>query len=245
MATRPARFPWSEAELRKRVGAAVSDYWSARSGQSKKQQTAGVSDTGKRGEITGGQHLNAFLELICEVVRAAGFRDSEMRKSSGVELPGYFRPQKKWDLVVVRGSRLCAALEMKSQAGPSFGNNYNNRSEEAIGSSTDFWVAYREGALGRQQPWLGYFLLVEESPRSTSPVRLAKAVFEPMPVFYNTSYLERYAILCKRLVLERNYSAASLLAAQRDGEGSFSEPDAELGFGVFAKSLFGHLLGIS
>jgi hypothetical protein len=27
---------------------------------------------------------------------------------------------------------------------PSFGNNFNNRSEEAIGSASDIWIAYRE-----------------------------------------------------------------------------------------------------
>lgn len=240
-----ALFPWSDVELKTRVADAVRAYWRARSGQSKRQKKAGVRDTGNRSEITAGQHLNAFLGLVCEVVRLAGFGEHEMRFDSGVELPGYYRPQKKWDLVVVRDKRLCAALEMKSQAGPSFGNNFNNRSEEAIGSSSDFWVAFREGALGEQQPWLGYFLLVEDSRRSTTPVRLAKSVFEPMPVFNQTSYLQRYGILCRRLVLERNYSAASLVAAPRDGGGAYSEPDAGLGFGTFVKSLFGHLVGVA
>ena len=90
-----------------------------------------------RGEVTGGQHLNAFCELVCDVVRLAGFDGEELRFRAGVELPGYNRPQKKRDMVVIRENRLCAALEMKSQVGPSFGNNFNNRSEEAIGSSAD------------------------------------------------------------------------------------------------------------
>ena len=166
-------------------------YWQARNNQSQRQIDAGAADAGTRGEVLGGQHLDGFASLLLEVIGAAGFRESEIRMATGVELPGYFRPTKKWDIVVVRDQKLCAAIEMKSQVGPSFGNNFNNRSEEAIGSSTDFWVAYREGALGPQQPWLGYFLMVEDSPRSQAPVRLAKAVFEPMPVFNNTSYLQR------------------------------------------------------
>ena len=144
--------------------------------------------------------------------------------------------------MVVRDGRLCAALEMKSQVGPSFGKNFNNRSEEAIGSATD-WVAYREGVLGSQQPWLGYFLLVEESPRSSSAIRLANAVFEPMPIFHGTSYMQRYAILLERLVLERNYNAASLIASPRGTEGLYTEPEPSIGFSRFAKSLFGHLVG--
>jgi hypothetical protein len=37
----------------------------------------------------------------------------------------------------LKGS-LVATVEVKSQVG-SFGNNFNNRVEEAIGSATDFW----------------------------------------------------------------------------------------------------------
>jgi len=238
-----ANFPWSDADLAVRVRKAVRSYWNARGGQSQRQRDSGSVDAGSRGEVTGGQHLNAFVELLCEVIRSAGFTDEEIRFKSGVELPGYFRPLKKWDIIVVRDGRLCAALEIKSQVGPSFGNNFNNRSEEAIGSSTDFWVAYREGALGSHQPWLGYLLLVEEAQASMTPVRLAKAVFEPMRVFSGTSYIQRYAILCRRLVLERNYNAAALLASPRGKTGSYSEPESALGFLPFAKSLFGHLVG--
>jgi hypothetical protein len=223
----------------------VKHYWDARKGQSQRQIDAGSPDPGTRGEVLGGQHLDGFARLLVEVVRAAEFSDGEIRMAVGVDLPGYFRPTKKWDIVVVRNNKLCAAIEMKSQVGPSFGNNFNNRSEEAIGSSADFWVAYREGALGPQQPWLGYFLLVEASPRSQAPVRLSKSVFEPMPIFNNTSYLERYAILCQRLVLERNYTASALIASPRAHDGDYFEPNAALSFGTFAKSLFGHLVGAS
>ena len=48
-----------------------------------------------------------------------------------VEIPGWYRPEKKWDLLVVADNKLLAGIEFKSQVG-SFGNNYNNRTEEAI-----------------------------------------------------------------------------------------------------------------
>jgi hypothetical protein len=238
------KFPWSEPELAERVRAAGASYWAARSGQSDRQRESGVvSDTGARSEVTGGKHLDGFCDLLCELIRAAGFDDSEIGFQNGVELPGFYRPLKKWDIVVTRDGRLCAALELKSQVGPSFGNNFNNRSEEAIGSSTDFWTAFREGAMGSHQPWLGYFLLVEDADKSRSPVRLAKAVFEPMKIFHGTSYLQRYAILCQRLVQERNYNAASLIIAPRGSDGCHTQPEPALSFHSFAKSLFGHLIG--
>lgn len=245
MSTSPVRFPWSDSELNQRIRESVKHYWDFRKGQAQRQIDAGSPDSGTRGEVLGGQHLDGFASLLVDVIRAANFDDGEIRMAAGVDLPGYFRPTKKWDIVVVRDKKLCAAIEMKSQVGPSFGNNFNNRSEEAIGSSTDFWVAYREGALGPQQPWLGYFLLVEDSPRSQLPVRLSKSVFEPMPIFNNTSYLERYAILCQRLVLERNYTASALIASPRAHDGDYTEPNTALSFGTFAKSLFGHLVGTS
>jgi len=36
------------------------------------------------------------------------------------------------------------AIELKSRVG-SFGNNVNNRTEEAIGNAADIWRAYEEG----------------------------------------------------------------------------------------------------
>ncbi len=245
MTTPSFRFPWTASELDGQIRSAVKHYWDARRGQAQRQIETGSRDAGTRGEVLGGQHLDGFERLLVDVIRAAGFAKDEIRMGVGVDLPGYFRPTKKWDVVVVRNGKLCAALEMKSQVGPSFGNNFNNRSEEAIGSSTDFWIAYREGVLGPQQPWLGYFLLVEDSPKSTATVRLANSVFEPMPILNNTSYLDRYAILCQRLVLERNYTASALIASPRAHDGGFSEPSTALSFAAFARSLFGHLVGSS
>lgn len=243
MATPPVpRFPWSDPEIGERVTGAVRAYWQARRGQAGKQKLKGATDAGARGEVTGGQHLNEFVALLCTVIREAGFDGDDLRFKKGVEIPGYYRPTKKWDIVVARDGRLCAAIEMKSQVGPSFGNNVNNRTEEAVGSSSDLWRAYKEGILGVHQPWLGYFFFLEEAPASTRPVRLAKSVFKPDPVFKGTSYAQRYEILCQRMLLERNYSAASLLVSPRGGTGTYAEPKPELAFAHFAKSLYGHLI---
>ena len=63
----------------------------------------------------------------------------------------------------MRDDQLIVVLEVKSQVGPSFGNNFNNRTEEAIGSALDLWTAYREGAFNKTiRPWLGYLFLLED-----------------------------------------------------------------------------------
>ncbi len=208
-------FPWTKEQLTEKVRGAVKAYWRGRGGQFKQQGRKGVSDTGKRGEVTGGQHLNAILALLTEVTLAAGFSKEEIKLNLGIELPGYYRPQKRWDMIVVRDGRLCAAVELKSQVG-SFGNNFNNRSEEAIGNSTDFWTAFREGAMGKETPWLGYFFLLEDAEKSTRPVGLKKSQFPPFPIFEGTSYAKRYEILCERLILERKYTKTALILAPRD-----------------------------
>jgi hypothetical protein len=235
-------FPWSEAEFSQRISEAVKAYWQYRKGQSKSQGKRGVRDAGTRGEVTGGQHLNAVLTLLVETARAAGFSPDEIKLNTGIELPGFFRPQKRWDVIVVRRDQLCAAVELKSQVG-SFGNNFNNRSEEAIGNSTDFWTAFREGRMGKVTPWLGYFFFLEQAEKSTRPVGLKKSIFPPFEIFEGTSYAERYAILCERLVLERKYTRTALLLAPRGKSGAYTELNPQLGLFGFATSLHAHLSG--
>lgn len=71
--------------------------------------------------------------LVAKFFSEAGFPASSIRINRGVDLPGYFRPSKQWDVVVVLNGILVAAFELKALGGPSFGNNANNRVEEALG----------------------------------------------------------------------------------------------------------------
>lgn len=122
--------------------------------------------------------------------------------------------------------RLIAALELKSQVGPSFGNNFNNRTEEAIGTAHDLWTAYRENAFGDQpRPFVGWLMLVEDCPASHTVVRDASPHFPVFNEFENASYLKRYDILCRRLTLEQLYTAAALITSPRDAihSGAYSE----------------------
>jgi hypothetical protein len=97
--------------------AAVRRYWLVREGQAQKQRESGTLDAGLRGAVTGGAHMDAMAELMESIFVDAGFAPSSISRRSAVELPGYFRPEKKWDLVVVHGDALAAAIEFKSQVG--------------------------------------------------------------------------------------------------------------------------------
>jgi hypothetical protein len=72
---------------------------------------------------------------------------------------------------VIHKGELIAAIELKSQVG-SFGSNFNNRTEEAIGTAHDFWTAYREETFGKQpRPFVGWLMLVEDALESRCAVR--------------------------------------------------------------------------
>ncbi|MBQ1064666.1 MULTISPECIES: PaeR7I family type II restriction endonuclease [Micromonospora] len=221
----------------RRLEEAVRSSWLVRESQAAKKLIGGKTDTGGRGAVTGGGHLDAMTELLAQLFRDAGFPDDAVRHRSGLEVPGYFRPAKKWDLVVVHDGELVAAVELKSHVGPSFGNNFNNRNEEAIGSAVDLRRAYDHGLLGRLRPWLGYVLLVEDAPGSTRPGTPRSGTFPIDPTFAGTSYVDRYVTLCKRLCAAGLYDATCLVTSSRDVDAPVRQPDPEVGFAAFVSSV--------
>ncbi|HTF42199.1 MAG TPA: PaeR7I family type II restriction endonuclease [Propionibacteriaceae bacterium] len=227
--------------LEKRVAAAVAHFWKTRDQQAKTQGSAARDrDRGARGAVTGGAQMDGFIGLLADLLGDAGIPDAIIYRKQGIELPGFFRATKQWDLLVVADGQLLASIELKSQVGPSFGNNYNNRSEEAVGNATDFWTAYRDGAFNKSpRPWLGYLMLLENTKRSTSPVRVEEPHFKVFEEFSVASYSDRYRLLCKKLVRERLYDAACFLLSSRNGgaKGRYAEPDRELSFANLAASL--------
>ena len=116
------------ADYERKARAAVQVFWSSRERARQKQNTSGTADRGERAGVTGGKNMDGFLALVVDIVRANGLAQAQVHQRRRVlTLPGYFRPTKLWDLLVMHEGRLIAALEFKSQAGPSFGNNANNR----------------------------------------------------------------------------------------------------------------------
>jgi Restriction endonuclease XhoI len=142
--------------------------------------------------------------------------------------------------VIVHNNELLAAVEFKSQVGPSFGNNFNNRTEEALGSATDIWAAYREGAFKpSSRPFLGYLMLLEDCPKSRAPVKVIEPHFSVFPEFKLASYRDRYAILIEKLLRDWLYDGASLLLSSESGAttGDYIEPHPELTFAKFVTPL--------
>jgi len=231
--------------VRQRFSQAVAAYWAVRAAQGKKQKAAGRSDQGARAAATGGKQMDGFISVIAELLAGAGVSSDEIHTRKAVQtLPGFFRPTKEWDLLVVRDDRLLLALEAKSQVGPSFGNNFNNRTEEAMGSALDLWTAFREGAFGNgPAPWLGYVLLLEDCEASRRPVTPREPHFHVFPEFRQASYAQRYELFCRKLVRERHYSSTAFLLSDRGSgaKGKFLEPADDLSVTQFAEALLAHV----
>ncbi|MEX2132047.1 MAG: PaeR7I family type II restriction endonuclease [Pseudohongiellaceae bacterium] len=230
-------------DVEKALAKAVKHFWKTRGTQHASQGTfSGKKDAGSRGAVTGGKHADGFVELIASIVRKAGLKDVEIRTNEKKKrtLPGYFRPTKEWDLVALSGNHIVAVVEVKSQVG-SFGNNFNNRVEEALGNATDFWQAYSRGLYTpSSRPWLGYLFMLQDSPDSSEPTkRVNLQPYSVDEIFQELSYAKRYEEVCLRLVRERMYDSACFFTSSAVGgaKGKFKQPNPELAIRNFAISL--------
>ena len=190
-----------------------------------------------------GKQLDAFLKLLTQVAVDAGVPEACIYLKNN-HIPGYFRATKDWDLIIVSPKKnLIAAIELKSQVG-SYGNNLNNRTEESLGSSEDFWTAFREHVFTcNQSPWLGHLIVVGKGKENTHAVKASVPRFPVRAQFKNSTYLDRYRILCQRLVLEHKYNAVALIATEN--KDSYENLAENLSIDTFINSFRGHLLGFA
>lgn len=224
---------------------AVATYWRTLEEQGARQAGGAATDRGRRAAVTGGKQMDGFCTLIKHVLLINGLKDSHVYMDAKLELPGYFRPTKKWDLLVVHNGVLLAAMEFKSQRGPSFGNNFNNRTEEAVGTGHDFATACREGILGDKHPmpWLGWVMLLEDCSRLNAPVEVAEPHFKVFREFKDASYAKRYELLLRKLVREKLYDCAAFITATAESgpAGDYIEPASDLTMRMFLANLGGHV----
>lgn len=224
---------------------AVKAFWGSRETARQRQIESGKADQGERAGVTAGKNMDGFLALVLDIIKANGLAHAEIHQNRMMlTLPGYFRPTKLWDILVIYKGELIAAIELKSQVGPSFGNNFNNRTEEAIGTAHDLWTAYREEAFGKQpRPFVGWLMMVEDASGSRSPVRDSSPHFPVFKEFKGASYLKRYDLLCQRLVQEQLYTTAALIAAERSAvdSGDFTNLSGMTSLKAFVTALAGHV----
>ena len=229
---------------------AIKAFWGAKDAATQAQIERGIQDVGSRSAVTAGKHLDAFVPLLRDIANSHGLDGLEFfigRKLPAI--PGYFRPTKEWDLIIMRGKMLVAAFELKS-IGSSFGNNMNNRTEEAIGTAHDFWTAFREGAFGKDAPtpFAGWIMIMADCEESTTPVSVSERHFQVFPEFKGASYAQRCDILCRRLIQEKLYTATALmLTPSTTGKqnGDFRHLSDTGSFRRFIATFAGHMTALA
>lgn len=222
----------------KLIASAVQFFW-----KTKKSQLSASTDKSNRGAVVGGKQMDGFVKIIKKAAINAGVPEKCIYTKNNY-LPGFFRSSKDWDFLIISPSKkLIAAIELKSQVG-SYGNNFNNRTEEALGSAVDLWTAFRENQFPNQQaPWVGYFMVVGKDEQSTTPVRNNESHYSVLPEFKTASYIDRYRILCQKLIQERHYTSVGLLWTS-DAK-SFGDVAAGISIRCFLNSFIGYLQGLS
>ena len=261
--------PLDLCDYERQARLAVEAFWGSRDAAAQAQADKGTKDAGSRGAVTAGKNMDGFLGLLSDIVRRNGLPNADIHLTKGVVvLPGFFRPTKQWDVVVMNGPTLVAVLELKSQVGPSFGNNFNNRCEEAIGSAQDVLTAYRENAFGDDvpRPFLGWLVHLHEChgaavcvctdkkkprkncPGSMKPIGVDEPHFPVMADFRSSpSYAKRYEIMCRKLMQEQLYDAACLLVSERTARdsGAYRELSGLTSLKTLVSGLAAHVAAVS
>jgi hypothetical protein len=231
--------------LDREISDAVRWYWETRAGQAKDQKVSENSTRGRRADVLGGNQMDGFAGLVEDILAENGVPRDSVVHDYHATLPGYFRHEKEWDTAVVHDGELLAAIEFKSQAS-SFGNNLNNRAEEAVGSNTDLLEAYEEGVFEPSPPpWVGYLMLMADNEASRNTPNLREPNFSADEEFQGATYVDRMELLCLRMLRKRLVNGAAFILSDRDDgiEGKYREPNKELRFERFARALTAHVSG--
>lgn len=232
-----------------RVSEAVKSFWTVRD----------------REGVRSGKTLDAFVELLTWIVHNNGLPEATVLTGRKAQLPGFFRPTKSWDVLIMDGGTLIAAIELKSIA-DSFGKNANNRNEEALGSGVDIKEAFEEDAFeGLTRLFTGYLILVEDCEATLSGVQIQIKHFRAMeefmlnpetreevyvknakgefPAVDGVSYMNRFDILCRRLMQKNLYTAASVIKSPRSAieDGEYSAVSRDTSIKAFLASLASHV----
>lgn len=225
-------------KFRKEIEWAIIKSERMRNDAAERQALLGNSDQGLRSQVTSGGHLDELVETIARVFIDAGISpEGVFTKRRDVILPGYFRPEKSWDVLAIHDGKLIAAIEVKSIWG-SYGNNMNNRTEEAIGSGFDLRTANAYKLYGDSVPWVGYVFIIRDSETIHCVNKFSEPHFPVDSAYEGTGYLRRSMVMCRRLMQERIYDRVFYAVYEPKGS-CLSEPDSDMTWAKFEAAIRG------
>jgi hypothetical protein len=223
-----------DVETHTRITAALQRWVDIRAAQSQASQLLGRAQVGRRAAVTGGRHLDPLSQLIVGQVHRLGLDDLQLLHNREATLAGYYRASKSWDLLVLQNEKPILAVEYKSMSG-SEGKNLNNRADEVFGMAQDARAAEEHGLLppGMRR---AYVFVMGANDDSQRPIGVPRLIGTPDPIFEGASYMQRMAIMCRRM---RDDGLFDLAWAVGVCEEPFSwfEPDPEVGWDRFVSDL--------
>jgi hypothetical protein len=85
--------------------------------------------------------------------------------------------------------------------------------------------------------------MLDDCEASNRPVRVQEPHFNVFSEFVGASYMRRYELLCRKLVLERHYTAVAYISSSSlDGlKGAYKTPADDLSMERFTKMLIAHV----
>ena len=197
---------------------------------------------------SGGQQMNGTTISSATTLSLNGLPKTQVFCGTAVEIPGWYRPEKKWDLLVISDGELIAGIEFKSQVG-SFENATTIGPRKPSAAQRIFGPPIAKGRSNRPPATtLAVHDAARRSPRLIDPCQSARTQsFEYFPEFKDASYGKRCEILLTKLVRERLYdSACFLLSDSKKGlRGYYREPVPELCFESFIASLLARAIAVS
>ena len=173
---------------------------------------------GNRGVMIGGGAMNGFAYADQVVALSAGVPEDDIIISRSAQdrratLPGFFRPSKNFDFVIIQNQIPVVALEFKS-INSSFGNNMNNRADEAIGQGTDLNAMYDGNGISAGDFFSGYILCMADTEDSRRVTREITLPLINLNIEMNRlSYQGRGDAMCLRLEEECTWTCTSFLSS--------------------------------
>jgi hypothetical protein len=85
--------------------------------------------------------------------------------------------------------------------------------------------------------------MLEDCDASNRPVSVQEPHFKVFPEFVNASYTRRYELFCRKLVLERHYTASAFITSSMENgiNGEFATPADDVSVERFARVLLAHV----
>lgn len=190
--------------------------------------------------------MERLIVLLADLVGKNGHGDELIltRNNGSPTLPGFYEQTTEWDCIVTRQNRLLAVIRLDTVQ-DSGAENEHQRTAEVVYGAHSLQAAYRCGMFGEMtnRPFIGWLMFVEDAPGSRSPVAERSPHFPVRPEFQNASYLQRYDLLCRKLMQENLYTAASVITSPATAarSGKFAEVSELTGLKNFITTFAAHI----